>query len=169
MGSIRIISAFVLGVLAGLGVPRVAKPRPRGTKLGSNYKMVLVVNASLKMGKGKIGMCISARSHPVQKRKIKFLLYLGAQCAHGACGAIETSSRLKTEAWKSQGQPKVCLQASQSQVLELYKQAKAAGLNSCLIADAGRTQIAAGSRTVLAIGPDEIQKIDALTGNLKLL
>lgn len=63
----------------------------------------------------------------------------------------------------------MCLQATESEVLELYRRAKTSGLNACLIADAGRTQIAAGSKTVLAIGPDEIQKIDGLTGNLKLL
>ena len=36
---------------------------------------------------------------------------------------------------------------------QLEADAKKAGLVTCLIQDAGRTQIAAGSRTVLAIGP----------------
>lgn len=36
------------------------------------------------------------------------------------------------------------------------------------IFDAGRTQIAAGSRTVLAIGPALCSDIDKLTGHLKL-
>lgn len=65
MGAIQIVSAFVAGLLAGLGLslgtssPREANPRSRGTKVRSNYKMVLVVNTSLKMGKGKIGTCTS--------------------------------------------------------------------------------------------------------------
>lgn len=35
--------------------------------------------------------------------------------------------------------------------------------------DAGRTQIAAGSLTVLAIGPAPVKEVDAVTGHLKLL
>lgn len=36
---------------------------------------------------------------------------------------------------------------------ELRRQAKRKGLTTCLIRDAGRTQIEAGSKTVLGIGP----------------
>lgn len=93
----------------------------------------------------------------------------GAQCAHGACGAVETAKPAAIHAWKQQGQKKVCLQAQQSDILELYRIASKAGLNVCLVADAGRTQIAAGSKTVLAIGPDDARRIDAVTGSLKLL
>ena len=46
--------------------------------------------------------------------------------------------------------------------------AKAAGIVTAVIADAGKTQIAAGSRTVLALGPAPIDKIDAVAGHLKL-
>ena len=37
------------------------------------------------------------------------------------------------------------------------------------IRDAGRTQIAAGTRTVLGIGPAPVPLIDAVTGDLKLM
>lgn len=37
------------------------------------------------------------------------------------------------------------------------------------IADAGRTQIASGSHTVLGIGPAPKSVIDQITGKLKLL
>lgn len=51
---------------------------------------------------------------------------------------------------------------------ELSAQAKQLGLFSSLIHDAGRTQIAAGSTTVLGIfGPNE--EVDKVTGTLKLL
>jgi PTH2 family peptidyl-tRNA hydrolase len=39
--------------------------------------------------------------------------------------------------------------------MEIKKKAKEAGLCSYLVMDAGRTQIASGSKTVLAIGPGD--------------
>ena len=47
--------------------------------------------------------------------------------------------------------------------------AKTAGLITYQVEDAGRTQIAAGSRTVLAIGPAPVKEVDQITGHLKLL
>ncbi len=40
--------------------------------------------------------------------------------------------------------------------LELQKHAKSLGLSAIIIKDAGRTQIAPGSKTVLAIGPGKV-------------
>lgn len=54
-------------------------------------------------------------------------------------------------------------------ILGIKKLAARRNLNHCLIRDAGRTQIAAGSATVLAIGPALVAEIDAITGHLKLL
>ena len=48
-------------------------------------------------------------------------------------------------------------------------QAASKNLPYYLVADAGRTQIAAGSQTVCAIGPARKSEIDAITGHLKLL
>lgn len=47
--------------------------------------------------------------------------------------------------------------------------AAAAGLLSYVVRDAGRTQIAAGSQTVLAIGPAPKSDIDRVTGHLPLM
>ena len=47
--------------------------------------------------------------------------------------------------------------------------AKAAGLPYYVVTDAGRTQIAAGSRTVVAIGPGLDSAVSAITGHLSLL
>jgi peptidyl-tRNA hydrolase len=44
-----------------------------------------------------------------------------------------------------------------------------AGMPCYLVHDAGRTQIPAGSQTVLAIGPAPKSKVDQLTGHLRLL
>lgn len=51
----------------------------------------------------------------------------------------------------------------------VFSQAEKAGLVTYLVADAGRTQIAAGSRTVLAIGPAPVSAFEEITGHLKLL
>ena len=48
-------------------------------------------------------------------------------------------------------------------------QAEAAGLPTYVVQDAGRTEVAAGSCTVLAIGPGAKDKVDTVTGELKLL
>jgi PTH2 family peptidyl-tRNA hydrolase len=51
----------------------------------------------------------------------------------------------------------------------LAKKAEEEGIVNYIVEDAGRTQIAAGSRTVLALGPASVSLLDALTGHLKLL
>lgn len=115
------------------------------------HKMVLVVNDSLKMGKGKIG----------------------AQCAHAAVGLVDRERRRRPEVlrhWESTGQAKICLKAKDD--VELRKLAATAGeigIPYFIVQDAGRTQVAAGSRTVLAIGPAPKSALDKVTGNLKLL
>ena len=43
------------------------------------------------------------------------------------------------------------------------------GINTYLVEDAGHTQIEAGSKTVMAIGPAFSDEIDAITEHLKLL
>lgn len=58
---------------------------------------------------------------------------------------------------------------SERDIVGIKKMAASRKLNYCLIHDAGRTQIAAGSATVLAIGPALAADIDEITGHLKLL
>lgn len=50
----------------------------------------------------------------------------------------------------------------------LQAQAMSLGLAAHTIRDAGRTQIAAGSRTVLAVGPGPVSVVNSVTGQLKL-
>jgi PTH2 family peptidyl-tRNA hydrolase len=51
----------------------------------------------------------------------------------------------------------------------LEKRAKEAGIVTTLVHDAGHTQIPSGSLTVLALGPDTEEQLQAITGELKLL
>ncbi|XP_051972951.1 peptidyl-tRNA hydrolase 2, mitochondrial-like [Xyrauchen texanus] len=114
------------------------------------FKMILVVRTDLKMGKGKVA----------------------AQCSHAAVSAYKQVQRRNPELlkqWEYCGQPKVVVKAPDEDcLLELLTHAKALGLPVSLIQDAGRTQIAPGSRTVLGVGPGPADLIDKVTGHLKL-
>ena len=54
-------------------------------------------------------------------------------------------------------------------LFELQNKARMAGLVTYIVEDAGRTQIAAGSKTVLAIGPAPVHAFEEITKHLKLL
>lgn len=71
--------------------------------------------------------------------------------------------------WERGGQAKIALQVkSEDELLLLQAQAVSLGLCVRAIRDAGRTQIASGSLTVLGIlGPRSV--VDQVTGHLKLL
>ena len=51
----------------------------------------------------------------------------------------------------------------------IYKHAAKRGIPVYLVEDAGRTQIAAGSRTVLGLGPAPVKVFDDVTSHLKLM
>ncbi|MCJ1408050.1 hypothetical protein MMC19_002123 [Ptychographa xylographoides] len=116
-------------------------------------KLVLVVRTDLGMGKGKIA----------------------AQCSHAtlACytyflAHAPASPLLKR--WQSLGQAKVALQCKdEEELLTLQAQALSVGLCARVIHDAGRTQIASGSATVVGIGPGPKSVVDGVTGRLRLL
>ena len=71
--------------------------------------------------------------------------------------------------WENGGQPKIALKVDSEDELQLLQaQAVSLGLCAKIIHDAGRTQIAAGSATVVGIlGPKSV--VDQVTGHLKLL
>ncbi|KAI9753276.1 MAG: hypothetical protein M4579_005249 [Chaenotheca gracillima] len=119
------------------------------------YKLVLVVRTDLGMTKGKIA----------------------AQCSHATLACYKALSRSSIvsenqvlKRWERQGQAKVALQVRSEDELELLQaQAISLGLCAQVVHDAGRTQIAAGSATVLGVGPGPKGIIDQVTGQLKLL
>jgi len=59
---------------------------------------------------------------------------------------------------------------SEEELLELYQKAKDADIICALITDSGRTEFGGvATNTCIAIGPDWPDKIDPITGHLKLL
>jgi peptidyl-tRNA hydrolase len=72
--------------------------------------------------------------------------------------------------WIRIGQTKVAVKVNSiDQYHEVKRSLKAAGVPHYEIRDAGRTQVAAGSATVLAVGPFPADIIDEVCGKLKLL
>ena len=59
---------------------------------------------------------------------------------------------------------------SEKELMEIHDKALETGLEVHLITDSGRTEFhRAPPNTCLAIGPDEADKIDEITGHLQLL
>lgn len=115
-----------------------------------DFKMVLVVRNDLKMGKGKIA----------------------AQCSHATLGLYKKLLRRAPKSlnrWEMCAQPKVVLKVeTEEDMLVLQERAKSLNLPNHITIDAGKTQIAPNSRTVMAIlGPIEV--VDDVTGGLKLM
>ncbi|MCI7290904.1 aminoacyl-tRNA hydrolase [Methanobrevibacter woesei] len=111
-------------------------------------KQVMVVRNDLKMGKGKIA----------------------AQCCHGSLGAYKKTNPDKIRKWENEAYAKVvCKVNSLEELLELKKQAIINKVSYYLVVDAGRTQVPTSTTTVLALGPDEDEILDKITGDLKLL
>jgi PTH2 family peptidyl-tRNA hydrolase len=112
--------------------------------------MVLLVNQELTMGKGK----------------------MAAQCCHAAVGCykraqIQCPKALR--AWEYSGCAKIALKCPTQEEMELIAaRAHSMDVPLYLVMDAGRTQIAAGSRTVLGLfGPTSV--FQGLTDHLKLM
>ncbi len=112
------------------------------------YKQVLLIRMDLKLPRGKA--C--------------------SQTAHAAVEAVLKSDSATVKKWRAEGMPKIVLKVKDEKELLLHLQkAKDEGLTTALITDAGRTVVAPGTKTCAAIGPDEEEKIDAVTGKLPLL
>ena len=58
---------------------------------------------------------------------------------------------------------------SEEDLLKIKDKAKQQNLPYYLVRDAGRTQIASGTMTVVAVGPGRKSDVDEVTGHLELL
>ncbi|KAM3390548.1 hypothetical protein ACQJBY_012257 [Aegilops geniculata] len=120
-------------------------------KIIEDFKMVLVVRNDLKMGKGKIA----------------------AQCSHATLGLFKKLQQRAPKSlrrWERCGQVKVVVKVeSEEDMLVLQGRAKSMNLPTHITIDAGRTQIAPNSRTVMAILAGPADMVDDVTGGLKLL
>lgn len=126
-------------------------PSSKWGRLDAPYKMVLCVNQELSMGKGKVA----------------------AQCCHAAVGCYKRASKqcpVALRAWEVSGCAKIALKCPTQDELELIAaKAMERDIPFYLVEDAGRTQIAAGSRTVLGLGPAPAYVFEEVTSHLKLM
>ncbi len=112
------------------------------------YKQVIVVRADLKLPKGK----------------------LASQVAHAAVEAVLRSEEDAVKHWHLEGQKKVVVRVKdEKELLGIFQKAKQAKLIAVLISDGGHTVVEPGTKTVVGIGPDKEEKIDKITGGLKLV
>lgn len=94
-----------------------------------------------------------------------------AQGAHASMKAtLEHLDDPRVQTWLGGAFAKIALVVnSEEDLLELYQKAKAKGLVTALITDSGKTEFnGVPTNTVVAIGPDQPEVIDAITGHLKL-
>ena len=115
------------------------------------YKMLLVVNTELTgMGKGK----------------------MAAQCCHAAVGCHQRAIKhcpAAVRAWERTGCAKIAVKCpSTGELVRIAATARSHGIPYYLVEDAGRTQIAAGSRTVVGLfGP--VSVFEGFTDHFKLM
>lgn len=119
-------------------------------------RMTLIVRQDLKMGKGKAA----------------------AQCSHATLALYKKITNPESEAYNPEmvrrweygnGQAKITLQVKDQEDMDvLFAQAISLGVNCYIVHDAGRTQVEAGSATVLGLGPAPKVVLDQITGGLKL-
>ncbi|KAM3513517.1 hypothetical protein MY11210_002804 [Beauveria gryllotalpidicola] len=144
-------------VKQGLRFGAAAAAAPKLKLTNEECKLVLVVRTDLGMTKGKIA----------------------AQCSHATLACYkaladspdpDSTERKMLARWEKYGQAKIAVQVkSQDEMLQLCRKARGMGLTAEVVKDAGRTQIEAGSMTVLGVGPAPRSVVDEVTGHLKLL
>ncbi|XP_059657170.1 uncharacterized protein LOC132303771 isoform X2 [Cornus florida] len=147
-----LIIGFIFGLFLDLSKPAKNTTKRNNTRIlgkphqeqravsndnDEELKMVLIVRQDLKMGTGKIA----------------------SQCAHAATGMYAEMMLLQSQRsilrqWELCGQPKIVVTCKNQQEMNRLKEtAEGVGLPTFVVADAGRTQVLSGSKTVLAIGP----------------
>ncbi|MEM7821635.1 MAG: peptidyl-tRNA hydrolase Pth2 [Candidatus Aenigmatarchaeota archaeon] len=93
-----------------------------------------------------------------------------AHSAHASLGSLKKVGRKIIEKWELEGAKKVVLRVENLKELKkIEKMIKKEKIPCFLVKDAGLTRLKAGTITCLGIGPIEEEKIDKITGKLKLL
>jgi len=115
------------------------------------YKQCIVLRTDLGMSTGK----------------------LISQACHAAVESSELAKKLRHKAWRAwmdEGAKKVVLQVDSLEELEeLAEEAEGLDIVNVVIRDRGLTEVPPATVTVLGLGPDHSERLDKVTGFLKLL
>ncbi len=115
------------------------------------YKMVIVTRKDLKLSIGK----------------------LAVQVAHAAVSCALSTKKNNSDwfnKWHNEGAKKAVVKVeSEKDFYPLKEKAEQLKMATYIISDAGHTEIPAGTKTVLGIGPAPDNIIDQVTGELPLL
>ncbi len=132
-----------------------------------DVKQVIVIRKDLGMRRGKEIAQGSHASIAWLTNRLTMLGYVnpGERGKYASCHLTEAEWQ-----WTDGNFRKICCVVnSEDELLELAAKAKAAGLVCEVIEDTGLTEFGGvPTLTALAIGPDYDEKIDPVTGNLKL-
>jgi len=113
-----------------------------------NYKLVILVRDDLKLPRGK----------------------MSAQVSHASVDCVLKSDKKMIEKWKNQGGKKVVLKvADEKDIFKYMSMLENEGIKIALVKDAGHTVVEPGTITCLGVGPDLEEKIDKITGKLKMV
>jgi len=132
-------------------------------------KQVIVWRKDLKCRKGKFAAQIAHASMKVFFDRIQKEKVGGTFCSEEmydyACYFTP-----EMEQWKEGSFTKIVVGCKDIRELhELHHKAIDAQIPCAMIEDEGRTEFKVPTCTCLAIGPDEAEKIDKITGNMELL
>jgi peptidyl-tRNA hydrolase, PTH2 family len=136
--------------------------------MGDPYsvKQVIILRADLDMPPGKAASQAAHASIAWLSRRLAFRTDEEWPLLTWSVSALYSGPEVE---WLSGSFTKIVLQASLEDMMHVYYEAQEAGLEVHLIVDEGRTVFdGIPTTTAVGIGPDRCDKIDLITGGLKL-
>lgn len=134
-----------------------------------NVKQVIVMRKDLNMRKGKM---VAQGAHASMKVFFDKMYNPDFDSIGGFDVGIRTMKLTAEELeWVNGKFTKICVSVnSEQELVDIYEDAKRAGLNVALIEDSGLTEFhGITTKTCLALGPNNSEEIDKITSKLPLL
>lgn len=139
----------------------------------NEVKQVIVMRTDLNMRKGKMAAQAAHASMKLIMDRMKYFEYAKESTVWDGFYIWQL------EAWESEPLHRwlhgvftkvVVGVGSEEELFEIQRKAEAAGILTALVTDAGRTEFhGERTNTCLAVGPEWSDKLDKITGHLKLL
>lgn len=129
-------------------------------------KQVIVMRKDLNMRKGKM---VAQGAHASMKVILDRMHDIDLFSGSTAFGMIDIPTAMQK--WIDGLFTKVCVSVdSEQELIDIYTKAKEAGIPCSMIEDSGLTEFnGVVTKTCIAIGPEYPEKLDPITGHLKLL